>query len=330
MGTTRRTMLAGLAGLGVTASAWAQVIGPQSDPWAQVDPYDDPRNGFPRDKRDGGGYEGGRPEPPANTGNDVFRSAPIRQVTEEEEAEEVATAEHFYLANMEKDGGPVADPRVQRAMQAFIEPLVAVVDRPHLPWEARVAKSGSINAWTLGGGKMSFNAGLIAACDHPGELMAVVAHEMGHVDRLHGLMRQELMRTLEQANAQGMLGLGKMPAGDLVPGAKGDVSVLDLLHSGFRRENEYEADEHSIELMRRAGMDPSWAVSLMRKLERQDLEYGHHLVSELLQGHPLASERAANLESKTRFNPRPSAKIEAAGWDVLKAAFPTPAKWRNI
>lgn len=321
---SRRTVLAGLAGLGAAAAlpAWAQAIGPQSDPWAQVDPYADPRNGFPSQRRDAPAQDGRVPDA-------VFQSGPRRQVAPDEERQEIADASGLYAAYMEKDGGAVVNARIQQAMQSFIAPLVRVVDRRGLPWEAKVARSSSINAWTLGGGKMSFNAGLIAVCDHPGELMAVVAHEMGHVDCLHTLMRLQLLRTLRQADQRGMLDMAKMSAEGLVPGGANGASVFDLLMAGFTRDSEYEADEHSVELMRRAGMDPSWAVSLMRKLERQDLKYGHHLVSELLQDHPYSSERAANLETRTRLSPKPTGDIVAPGWDVLKAAFPTLAEWRN-
>ena len=71
------------------------------------------------------------------------------------------------------------------------------------------------------------------------------------------------------------------------------------------------------------------AVTGIAVLERQDLKYGHHKVSELLLDHPYSSERAANLEARTRFDPKPKGDIVAPGWDVLKAAYPTPAEWRN-
>lgn len=326
MTATRRSVLTGLAGLGAFSSmpAWAQAIGSQSDPWAQVDPYADPRNGFPSQST-----------PPANRAappeGGIFQRAPTRQVSAEDERDEIAGALRAYGHFLEKDGGAVTDRRVQQAMQSFIAPLAKATDRSHLPWEARVARSANINAWTVGGGKMSFNAGLIAACDHPGELAAVVAHEMGHVDRLHAMMRNQLNRTLAAANDAGMLEAGKASAEILLPGASqaGVADLLDVLRAGFVRENEYEADEHAVELMRRVGIDPVWSVSLMMKLARQDHEYGHHLVNEALQDHPRSIERAENLARRVVLNKSPQGTVSLPGWDVLKAAFPTSPKWRN-
>lgn len=325
MTATRRSVLAGLAGLGACTAlpGWAQAIGPQSDPWAQVDPYADPRNGFP-----------GQSLPQANPaapGGGVFQPASRRQASPEDERGEIAGALRAYGPCMEEDGGPVPDRRVQQAMQSFIGPLSKLTDRPHLPWEGRVARSANINAWTLGGGKMSFNAGLIAACDHPGELAAVVAHEMGHVDCLHALMRNQLNRTLAAADDAGMLEMGKTSSDILLPGAsqKGIRSLVDVLHAGFSRDNEYEADEHAVELLRRLGIDPVWSVVLMTKLARLDHEYGHHLVDEALQDHPRATERAENLARHVVLNKSPQGTVSLPGWDVLKAAYPTPTKWRN-
>lgn len=334
--TRRRLLLTGLAGLGTIANlpAWAQAIGSQSDPWAQVDPYDDPRNGFPSQRAApqaaGAGGGGGAGAGGGGGGDGVFRQGPRRQVTPEEERQEIALGSRDYLETINQEsGGLVSDARIQQAMQSFITPLARVTDRRNLPWEARVGRDTTINAWALGGGKMAFNAGLIAACDHPGELMAVVAHEMGHVDCMHSLLRQRWVDTLRHADQHGMLDMAKMSAEGLVSGGAQGASVFDLLITGFSRENEYEADEHSVELMRRAGMDPSWTVSLMRKLERQDRQYGHHMMNELLSSHPKSSERAANLESRTRLSPKPKGDMVVPGWDVLKAAYPTLAEWRN-
>lgn len=327
MAITRRSLLAGLGATLATPAwappAWTQAIGPQSDPWAQVDPYADPRNGFAAPGRADAAV--GRP------GAGVFQRGPQRQVSPEDERGEIAGAMRDYMAAMAEDGGPVADRRVQQAMQSFVSSLSKVTDRSHLPWEGHVARSDDINAWALGGGKMSFNAGLIAACDHPGELAAVVAHEMGHVDCLHALMRMQLGRTLAAADDAGMLGLGKKSAEIVLPGAA-RMEIRDfvgVLRAGFRRENEYEADEHAVELMRRAGMDPVWSVVFMVKLARQGHENGHHLINELVVSHPPATERAENLARLVVLNKSPQDTVTLPGWDVLKAAFPTPAKWRN-
>ena len=336
--TTRRCVLAGLAGIGASSAlpVWGQAIVPQSDPWAQVDPYADPRNGFSANggQSSGGGFDraGAWPaSPAANPGDGVFQRGARRQVSPEDENDEIADALQSFEYWIEQDGGRVADPRIQKAMQNFIAPLARMTDRAHLPWSAQVARSSDVNAWTVGGGKMSFNAGLIAVCDHPGELAAVVAHEMAHVDCLHAMMRAQSNRTLAAANDAGMLELGRKSADILIPGASehGVKTTLDLLRAGFSRENEYEADEHSVELLRRLGIDPAWSVVMMSKLARQDHEYGHHLVNEALMSHPRATERADNLARHSILNRPPQGAVTLPGWEVLKAAYPTPPKWRN-
>lgn len=320
MTTTRRSVLTGLVGMGLGGAlpAWAQAIGPQSDPWAQVDPYADPRNGFPSQPRD-------TQPPPSRDG--VFTS---RRGPQDDDATEIGAATRAYGPFLAECGGPVADPRVQDAINAFIRPFVRFSDRPHLPWEARVANDTSINAWTVGGGKLSFNVGLVALCDHPGELAAVVAHEMGHVDLGHVARGMRLQELLAHAETGNFSALGSQSVGGLIAGPKPQgLAGYDVLRAGYSRSDEYEADEHAVEIMRRAGMNPVWAVSMMRKLARNGLVNGHHLVSDLVKDHPPATERAENLQRIIRGDRPDGGEFVPPGWDVLKSSYPTPARWRN-
>lgn len=320
MALTRRSVLAGLGAALTTPPAWAQAIGPQSDPWAQVDPYADSRNGFPAHKQLDGG-------PVAPRGASVFDSGRRADL---DDAAEVEQAGRAYGPVLAKHGGPVANPRVQEAINAFIRPFAQVADRPQLPWEARVADASSINAWTIGGGKLAFNAGLIAMCDHPGELAAVAAHEIGHVDLGHVMRGMRANELLAHAKAGGFTPLGSQAVGGLMSGARPEgLTGYDLLLAGYSRTDEYEADEHAVEIMRRAGMDPVWAVSMMNKLARNGLIRGHHLVSDLVQDHPPAVERAENLKRFVGSERPRSDGLVPPGWDTLKSAYPTPAQWRN-
>lgn len=321
MSMTRRSMLSGLAVLGAAPvmPAWAQAIRPQSDPWAQVDPYDDPRSGFATAPR------GGEP-----SGGTVFDPARGRTAGPQDDDAEIGQAVRAYGPCLAEGGGPVADPQVQDAINAFIRPFARVSDRPQLPWEARVAASEQINAWTVGGGKLAFNAGLVAMCDHPGELAAVVAHEMGHVDLRHVPRGGRVSEVLAAAAAGGFSPLGSQAAGPLVPGPKPKgLSGYGVLRAGFSRSDEYEADEHSLEILRRAGIDPAWSVAVMQKLVRLGYANGHHLVSELVMDHPHATDRVANLQRFVGGAAARSAEFVPPGWDALKSRYPTPAQWRN-
>lgn len=329
----RRKVLAAMGGVaaGLATPAWAQFSGaikPQSDPYAQVDPYDDPRNGFSNGKKQGDDRGGISPR------QQPFGNAPraSRQFSPQEDQEELGMAMSSFAPCQDDSGGPVPNARIQEAMNAFIRPIAAVVDRKQFPWRASVARSTSINAWTVGAGQMSFNAGLIAMCDHPGELAAVVAHEAGHVDLGHIIKGDALIQTL-------MVAAEKNPAllkdvrgavgGGIIPDGEGPIPVFAVLKAGFSRTDEYEADEHSLYVLSRAGIQPKWAISMMMKLDEYGYRNGHHLLNGVMIDHPQASDRIAEMRAKIVNVSLPQGDLVPPGWQVLKAAFPTPPEFRK-
>ncbi len=329
----RRKVLAGMGGMaaGMVGPAWAQFPGaikPQNDPYAQVDPYADPRNGFPS----GNAPTERRAAPPAD--NPAFASSAraTRHFTPDEDRQELGRAMKSFAPCQADDGGPVPNAQIQEAMNAFIRPIAAVVDRKQFPWRASVARSAAINAWTVGGGQMSFNAGLIAMCDHPGELAAVVAHEAGHVDLGHIIKGDTLMQTLMAAAEQNPALLKDVRGavgGGIIPDGDGPIPVFAVLKAGFSRTDEFEADEHSLYVLSRAGIQPKWAISMMMKLDEYGYRNGHHLLNGVMIDHPPASERIAELRAKIVNVPLPQGDLVPPGWSVLKAAFPTPAEFRK-
>ncbi|CAA7618411.1 exported hypothetical protein [Magnetospirillum sp. LM-5] len=324
--TTRRSVLAGLAAT-AASPALAQfdsAIKPQNDPWAQVDPYADPRNGFSAPPR--------RLAPAGEPGRQgIFDGAGSRRFSGDEDREELALARQSFDPCQAEDGGPVANKKLQEAMAAFFKPIAAVAERQQFPWHASLARSMEINAWTVGAGLVSVNAGLIAMCDHPGELAAVLAHEAGHVDHGHILKGANLRQALAEAaksnpglltDVRGAMGGGIIPQ-------QGGVAAFQVLKAGFSRTDEFEADEHALLLMSRAGINPEWAVSMMSKLAKYGFMHGHHLLNDLIIDHPPAPERVANMKAKLSGLPRPKTDMVPSGWDALKAAIPTDPKFKG-
>lgn len=131
-----------------------------------------------------------------------------------------------------------------------------------------------VNAFTIPGGNIYVFKGLISFCDSPEQLAAVLAHEMGHVEKRHTVSR--LVREF------GLSILFSIMTG-------GDGVLLSdlyqtLISTGFSRSQEKEADQFALELLEDANISPKSIASFFRKLNRENMAYDEKI--ELIMTHP--------------------------------------------
>ena len=166
-----------------------------------------------------------------------------------------------------------------------------------------VFESEMINAFTVPGGNILISSGLIAFCDSPEELAAVMAHEMGHVEERHVLAR--LIKEL---------GIDILTSGDQY--VLGEVTGI-LSSTSFDRKQEEAADLFAAELLERSNMEPRILATFFRKLEEEsDNELMKHF--EIISTHPNFGSRIRNALSY-----KPSDDFEAIPldlpWEAIKA-----------
>ena len=155
-------------------------------------------------------------------------------------------------AKVSGDGG--ANAQVKRVA----ERIIAVSDKPNLPWEVKVIDENQANAFALPGGKIAVYTGMLPITRDDAGLAAVIGHEVGHV-----LARHSAERVSQQMVAQGLggalaAGLGTDPAlGQQVAGLFAQGLALP-----WGRKQESEADYIGLILMAKAGYDPRAARDL--------------------------------------------------------------------
>lgn len=158
------------------------------------------------------------------------------------------------------------------------------------------------NAFAMPGGPILVSDSLVKlALENPdGEEMiaAVLAHEISHVERRHGIQ----------------LVLRKSTALLVVSAATGDLSTLTafsstlpflLLQNGYSRELETEADDDAVTLLQRANISPESLVKILKALEKQKPTTGPDF--NYLSTHPLTDDRVKRIQSLARTGANVSA-----------------------
>ena len=203
-------------------------------------------------------------------------------------ADEIAIGRQHYGPTQQMEGGEYTlEPALTNYVADVTARLARLSDR-ELPYEIVVLNSSVPNAWALPGGKMAINRGLLLELDNEAELAAVLAHEIIHAAARHGARAIERGMLLE-----GALLIAAMAAEDtsylpfVVVGAQLGAALITQRHSR-------EADLYGMELMHRAGYDPSAAVTLQETFLRLSEDRRSNWLSGLFASHPPSAERVAN------------------------------------
>jgi Zn-dependent protease with chaperone function len=176
-------------------------------------------------------------------------------------------------------------PEERAALAAKLESLAARAgDPPAYRLEFRSSPLIGANAFALPSGIIVLTDELVKLAQADEEVLAVLAHELGHVRHRH------VMRRLLEGSAIALL----------VAGVTGDVASATslaaaaptlVLQTKFSRDNEREADAYAIDLLHRAGIKPHHFAAILARMEAQAPR--GPMLPTFLSTHPPTDERKA-------------------------------------
>jgi predicted Zn-dependent protease len=193
---------------------------------------------------------------------------------------------------VEKEHPLLRDSQVQRYVGNLGKKLAGrVTNSTGIPLSVSVVKDDEVNAFTIPGGYIYVNSGLIKRLDSEAELAGVIAHEMGHAVRRDG--------TKQLSRLYGMSLLLNIVLGSNAPQWQqiaGDLfSTVGLLAYG--RSAEYAADKSAVRTSLASGYDPNAYLTFLRKLQEMGRDQPN-LLTELFSTHPETSGRISIVEGE--------------------------------
>jgi predicted Zn-dependent protease len=164
-----------------------------------------------------------------------------------------------------------------------------------------IVDTPEINAFAAPGGYIFITAGMLRLAGNEDDLAAILAHEMAHVVRGHGV------RVIKKARRMRVY---KMMASEAAAGAFGDYNAAaqfltqavsdiigTLVTSGYSRKLELEADWRAVRILAAAGYDPRGLYRILSVMNRLRLGTNAGFFST----HP---PPAARMKSLTRYLPK--------------------------
>jgi beta-barrel assembly-enhancing protease len=196
---------------------------------------------------------------------------------------------------------------VDSCVKVIHDRLMTGLDKSLYQYEFYVVRQNDPNAFAIPGGKIFIHTGLIEFCKSPEELAAVLAHEMGHVEKRHTIN-----------NIVKQLGIDVVISFITNGGNSGLESISgQMLSNFFSREDESEADDFALVLLDRSRIRPARLGEVFSRMKHEhgDLEGAFNLLST----HPELESRAAKSQAY-QTTPQFSEEAVAIDWQRLQNA----------
>lgn len=198
-------------------------------------------------------------------------------------------------AQVRKDVPEVRDAQVTAYLRALGQRLVRAAPGPKYPYSFAMADYREINAFALPGGPVWINRGVLHTATSEAQVVGVLAHEVAHIAQRHAA---DQLTKATMAN----LGLGLLGA---VLGNSGGASAAQMaagfLTNGiflkFSRDDEREADQVGMQILKRAGWDGRGMVELFTMLQREQ-QRNPGAVETFFSSHPSPQDRIARLQGQ--------------------------------
>ena len=157
----------------------------------------------------------------------------------------------------------VADPDLNDYVNLLGQKLARNSDA-EVPFTIKVIDSPDLKVFSLPGGFLYVDKGLIMEVDSEAELAGLMAHEIAHVAARHAT------RSATRRHAWNMVSIPLSHLGG--PAGFGIEQIIPLTFKKFSRDAEIEADLLGLEYMYSAGYDPQAFLEALEKLHSKEAQ----------------------------------------------------------
>ena len=181
------------------------------------------------------------------------------------------------------------DPAQAERLKRIMVPLIQVADnkRPLNQVKVGIVEDDHVNAGSAGEGQYIVTTGLLRKANDQ-QLAGVLAHEVAHDDLGHVAKAQRLGTGLA---------IGMVILDQIIPGSGQLTPVAGtLIARAYGRNEEYQADAHGAELLKRAGYSPKVMEETLTWLLNTEGGSGGGFFA----SHPATDDRIAALRRNTQ------------------------------
>jgi predicted Zn-dependent protease len=195
----------------------------------------------------------------------------------------------------------IKDPDIVNYVNDIGQKIVAALPPQPFSYHFYVIKEDTYNAFATPAGHIFVYSGLLEAMDSEEELACILAHEISHVVCRHISQKIERANKVNIATLAGvaagiLLGVGGGSAAAANAVTLGSVAAGQSLTLAYDREDERQADQVGLNLLRKAGYNGEGLISTLKKL-RSKRWFDSNQIPTYLTTHPGSEERMAYIDT---------------------------------
>ncbi len=214
-------------------------------------------------------------------------------------------------AQVEQQVRLVNDAQATAYLRMVGERIHAVTPLAGRPFDFKIIDDQTVNAFSLPGGHIYINSGLIAQADKVDMLAGVVAHEISHVVARHAIKQ---IQQQQEINVIGSILLGQNP------NALAQIAAQVIAGGAmarFSRADEKQADDMGLDFLAKAGYDPHGMLDMFQKLLALD-QSNPGSVARFFQDHPGTQDRIDDISGRISRMGRTSGIVDDPEYQVIR------------
>lgn len=200
----------------------------------------------------------------------------------------------------------IRDTEIEANMAEWLKPVFHAAGMSPDQVDIVLVQDPQLNAFVAGGANIFIYTGLLQKTENPGEVIGVIAHELGHVTGGHLIRGREKMEQASYESILGMIvGAGAAIAtgngGAMAAVSAGANSMAQRKFLSYSRTFEASADQAALKYLETAQINPSGLGSFLEKLEGQELRPTSQQ-SEYVRTHPLTRNRIESIDARVQVS----------------------------
>lgn len=204
-----------------------------------------------------------------------------------------------------REVGLIRDAEIEHTLQEMTAPILEAAGLGRDSVRIYIVQDDQVNAFVAGGMNLFLNTGLLMRTENSGQLVGVIAHEVGHIAGGH---LSRVPAAQRRATAEMILAAVLGAATSVVSPELGAAIITggqtyaqgQFMH--FSRGQEQAADQAGLSFLDRAGISSKGMAEFFHVLEDQNV-LAVSSMPPYLQSHPLTRDRIAFVENHVANSP---------------------------